>query len=137
MMTFLFGVSGGEFIIVILVVLLLFGSKKIPDFARMLGKGMNEFRRATDEIKREFKENTQDINEEITDSRQYLDREMSAINDKFKEETKELDPYNLDKRDEEQKEEVSNPTGDTEDNSIAKNEGKSTGSVSREDEIID
>lgn len=132
MMTFLFGVSGGEFIIVILVVLLLFGSKKIPDFARMLGKGMNEFRRATDEIKREFKENTQDINEEITDSRQYLDREMSAINDKFKEETKDLDPYNLDK-----KGEVPNPIGDAEDNSTAKIEDKRTGSVSREDDIID
>ena len=136
-MTFLFGVSGGEFIIVILVVLLLFGSKKIPDFARMLGKGMNEFRRATDEIKREFKENTQDINEEITDSRQYLDREMSAINDKFKEETKELDPYNLDKKEEGQKQEEPSPNGDAEDDSIPKKEDKKTDSVSREDEIID
>lgn len=99
MVTFLFGISGSEFILVILVVLLLFGSKKIPDFARMLGKGMNEFRRATDEIKREFRENTEDLNEEITDSRQYLDKEMSAINDKFKEEVKDLDPYNLEQED--------------------------------------
>jgi len=136
MMTFLFGVSGGEFIIVILVVLMLFGSKKIPDFARMLGKGMNEFRRATDEIKREFRDNTQDINEEITDSRQYLDREMSAINDKFKEESKDLDPYDLNKKDEQTGAE-SNSSGDSDDKSPTKTENKGFGSVSREDEIIE
>ena len=47
-------ISGGEIIIVGLVVLLLFGAKSIPDVARMLGKGMNEFKRASDEIKREL-----------------------------------------------------------------------------------
>ncbi len=136
MMTFLFGVSGGEFIIVILVVLLLFGSKKIPDFARMLGKGMNEFRRATDEIKREFRENTQDIGEEITDSRQYLDREMSAINDKFKEEAKDLDPYSLNKQEMQTDRESSSPDV-AKDNSIDKKAKENLGSVSREDDILE
>ena len=35
--------SGGEIIVIFLVMLLLFGSKKLPDLARTLGKGMHEF----------------------------------------------------------------------------------------------
>ena len=55
-MNVLLFISGSEIFIIILVVLLLFGAKKIPEIARMLGKGMNEFRKATDEIKREVEE---------------------------------------------------------------------------------
>ena len=48
---FLFGLSGGEIIIIFLVILVLFGADKIPDLARSFGRGMNEFKKATDEIK--------------------------------------------------------------------------------------
>lgn len=47
-------VGGGELLVIIFVILLLFGSDKIPEIARGLGKGINEFKRATDEIKREI-----------------------------------------------------------------------------------
>jgi len=40
--------SGGEWIWVLLVVILLFGARKIPDLARGLGKGMKEFKDAKD-----------------------------------------------------------------------------------------
>jgi len=36
-----------EVIVILLVVLVLFGGKKLPDFARNLGKGMREFKKAT------------------------------------------------------------------------------------------
>lgn len=61
------GVSGGEILIIMLVVLVLFGSKKMPDLARGLGKGYQEFKRATDDIKREIMENTSDIVNEVND----------------------------------------------------------------------
>ncbi|MDP4273879.1 MAG: twin-arginine translocase TatA/TatE family subunit [Bacteroidota bacterium] len=61
------GVSGGEILIIMLVVLVLFGSKKMPDLARGLGKGYQEFKRATDDIKREILENTSDIVNEVND----------------------------------------------------------------------
>ena len=48
--------SGGEIMLVLLVVLLLFGSKNLPKMARTLGRTLEEFRRAarevTDEITR-------------------------------------------------------------------------------------
>ncbi len=50
---FLF-ISGAEIFVIILVVVLLFGAKKIPELARGLGKGMNEFKKATHDIKREL-----------------------------------------------------------------------------------
>lgn len=43
-----------ELIIIFLVVLLLFGSKRLPDLARGLGKAMREFKKATNELKDEF-----------------------------------------------------------------------------------
>ncbi len=39
-----------ELIVIFLLVLLLFGGKKIPEIARGLGKGLREFRKARDEI---------------------------------------------------------------------------------------
>jgi sec-independent protein translocase protein TatA len=49
---YLSGITGGwEWIIIVLAVLILFGAKKIPEFARGLGKGVKEFKKAKDEIK--------------------------------------------------------------------------------------
>lgn len=50
----MFGIGGGEFIVIILVVLMLFGSDKIPEIARGLGKGMAQLKNATNEIKSEI-----------------------------------------------------------------------------------
>lgn len=47
--------SGQEWIIIFVIVLLLFGAKKIPELARGLGKSMGEFKKAKDEFEREIK----------------------------------------------------------------------------------
>jgi sec-independent protein translocase protein TatA len=47
-------ISGAEIFIIVLAIVVLFGAKKIPEFARGFGKGMKEFRKATAEIKREI-----------------------------------------------------------------------------------
>ena len=60
-------ISMQETLIVMLAVLLLFGAKRIPDIARGLGKGMNEFRKAADDIKKEIRDNTGDIADDIKD----------------------------------------------------------------------
>lgn len=60
--------SGGELMLVFLVFLLLFGSNKIPELARGLGKGLREFKKATDDIKREINQSTEGISGEISES---------------------------------------------------------------------
>ncbi len=48
--------SGGEWLIIALVIILLFGARKIPDLAKGLGKGMREFKEAKDGIKKEMED---------------------------------------------------------------------------------
>jgi sec-independent protein translocase protein TatA len=43
---FLGGLGGGEIFILVLIILLLFGAKRIPDLARGIGKGIKEFKDA-------------------------------------------------------------------------------------------
>ena len=58
------GMPGGfEWILIILVVLLLFGAKRIPELARGLGQGIQEFRKASDDIKKEIDKGKDDFNE--------------------------------------------------------------------------
>lgn len=47
--------QGPEWIIIFVVVLLLFGAKKIPELARGLGKSMGEFKKAREDFEREIK----------------------------------------------------------------------------------
>lgn len=52
-----FAMPGGwELVIIVLVIILLFGAKKIPELARGLGKGIREFKDASKEIKDEIQE---------------------------------------------------------------------------------
>ena len=44
------GLSGGELVLVLVVILVLFGAKRIPEFAKGLGKGINEFKKASREV---------------------------------------------------------------------------------------
>lgn len=81
--TFLF-ISGGEIVIVFVVFLLLFGSSKVPELAKGLGKGMREFKKATDDIKREIDSSTTDLKREIKDSTKDLKKNLSDIDKSIK-----------------------------------------------------
>lgn len=45
----MFGLGGTELIFVLIAVLILFGARKIPEFAKGLGQGIKEFRKASTE----------------------------------------------------------------------------------------
>lgn len=52
----LFNLGTGEIIIILVVVLLLFGAKRIPELARSLGKGVNSFKQGMNDIATEIKD---------------------------------------------------------------------------------
>ncbi len=52
--------GGWEWIIIFLVILLLFGAKRLPDLARGLGKGISEFRKAAKEVSQEINQDDSD-----------------------------------------------------------------------------
>jgi len=43
-----------EMLVIMVVVLLLFGSKRLPELARGIGKSIREFKKAADDVKREI-----------------------------------------------------------------------------------
>lgn len=49
----LFNLAGPDLIIILVIVLLLFGAKKLPELARGMGQAMREFTKAKDEFERE------------------------------------------------------------------------------------
>lgn len=51
----MFGQIGmSELLVILVIVLLVFGPKKLPELARGIGKAMNEFKRAADDVKQEL-----------------------------------------------------------------------------------
>jgi len=59
--------GGGEIMLILAVVLLLFGGKKLPELARGLGKGIRDFKDASEGVKREIHRNinAMDIDDEL------------------------------------------------------------------------
>lgn len=49
-----FDIGGGEIMLIMLVILLLFGGEKLPQLARGLGKGIRDFKDASEGVKREI-----------------------------------------------------------------------------------
>ena len=74
-MSHLLFISGQEIFIVMIVVLLLFGANKIPEIAKGLGKGLREFRKATDDIKREINDQTREITDDVKKFKDDLTKE--------------------------------------------------------------
>ena len=62
---FLNDVSGSEILLILLVILMFFGSKSIPSIAKSLGKALYEFRNATSEIQNEIKKSGVDIKKDL------------------------------------------------------------------------
>jgi sec-independent protein translocase protein TatA len=55
----MFGIGGFELIFIIFIALMLFGSDKIPDIARTLGKTMKQIKYATNDIKAEIQKSAE------------------------------------------------------------------------------
>lgn len=73
-----FGAPGmQEMIVIFLIVLLLFGAKKIPELARGVGKGMGEFKKAKTEFEREIKEGEEEGKKEWDESTKAPDSDSS------------------------------------------------------------
>lgn len=50
----MFGLGFGEIIIILVLALILLGPQRLPDVAKQLGKGLREFKKATDDLKDQF-----------------------------------------------------------------------------------
>lgn len=65
---FLNSISTGEVIIILVFILMFFGSKGVPGMARSLGKGLRQLRDATDDIKRDIRHSVDSVEKSVKDN---------------------------------------------------------------------
>ena len=58
-------IGGPEIIIILLFVVIFFGSSKIPDLARTLGKTIREVKDASNEIKKEIRDSASEVKDDL------------------------------------------------------------------------
>jgi sec-independent protein translocase protein TatA len=66
-MLLFFDISGGEIFMILLVSLIFFGSKGIPDVARTLGRTMRQVRDAGQDVQREIRKGASDIKKTLNE----------------------------------------------------------------------
>ncbi|MBP9837225.1 MAG: twin-arginine translocase TatA/TatE family subunit [Proteobacteria bacterium] len=61
----MFGLGIGEILVILVIVLLVFGPEKLPDFARTLGRTVADLKRTVDDLKHEINTPYQEMKKEI------------------------------------------------------------------------
>lgn len=72
-------IGGPEMIMIFVVILLLFGAKKLPELARGVGKSMGEFKKAREEFEREITRSEDEVrkDKEVAESKARRDKEAA------------------------------------------------------------
>ena len=77
--------GGSEILLILLAILVLFGADKIPGFARNLGKGISEIKKASDEIKEEIARETSNLKKEVQDTANEIKENTNISDEKNRE----------------------------------------------------
>jgi len=79
----MFGIGTTELLVILFVILLVFGAKKLPELAQGLGKGIREFKKASSEIQDEL-----DLNKPLSSPAAKKSKEESGKSEETSEKAK-------------------------------------------------
>ncbi len=68
-------IGGGEILLILVVAFLIFGPNKLPEMSRKLGKTMNDFKRASNDIRREIQQGAGEITQDFKEAKKSLSQE--------------------------------------------------------------
>ncbi len=71
---FLNSISGGEILVILLIVLMVFGADSIPSIARNLGRGIRQIKDATQEIQRDIANSTKNTTQGLNDVKDDIEK---------------------------------------------------------------
>ncbi len=74
----MFDVGGGELILILLVVLLLFGPNKLPELARSVGKGLRSVRKAQEDLTQQIRDISADVAAPVTKVRDEIQKDITV-----------------------------------------------------------
>ncbi|AFZ12174.1 Sec-independent protein translocase TatA [Crinalium epipsammum PCC 9333] len=77
----IFGVGLPEMAIIMVIALLVFGPKKLPEIGRSLGKGIRGFQQASSDFEAEFKREAEQIEQAVNTPAQLESQEVAAHQD--------------------------------------------------------
>jgi sec-independent protein translocase protein TatA len=76
-----------EIIVIFLVALLVFGPKKLPELGKSLGKGLREFRKATNDLKSSWEEQVREVEHSVDDVKHTVHQTTREINEDLNRDT--------------------------------------------------
>jgi sec-independent protein translocase protein TatA len=68
-------IGGGEILLILVVVFLIFGPSKLPEMSRKLGKTMNDLKRASNDIRREIQQGASEVTHDFKEAKRSLSEE--------------------------------------------------------------
>jgi|APMI01.1.fsa_nt_gi Tat protein translocase TatB subunit len=74
-----FDISGGELLVILVVVFLVFGPEKMPEMARKAGRLMNQMKKASTDLTNEFKKETSVLKNEIEAAHSGVNQELESV----------------------------------------------------------
>lgn len=104
----MFGIGGGELIFIMFIALMLFGSDKIPEIARTMGKAMAQLKHATNDLKNEIHKGAEDngldqtfkdLTNNFTDVSANINAEIDKAKQNLLADAPKIDPVNIDEID--------------------------------------
>jgi TatA/E family protein of Tat protein translocase len=80
-----------ELILIFVIALLVFGPKKLPELGKSLGKGLKEFKKASEELKSNWDEHLKDVEKSVDDVKKDVEKHVNDVKASVTDATKDIE----------------------------------------------